>query len=420
MMKVLWLNNFPLPKIAQKENLDSVVNEGWVQGLFDEVSSVVELHILFPQKKQKETLVNELGKGRYYGFYHRGSDPSFYDAPLEKVFESILEKVRPDVIHLMGSEYPFTLAMAKSITKTGLQNRAVLSVQGLASMCARHYFSGIPDWAVKRRTFRDFIKRDGLIRQKKTMETRGEYEKESIRLIPNIIGRTDWDEACTKMLNPDRSYYYNGEILRQTFYSGEQWSFDSAEKHALFMSQATYPVKGFHFALEALYEIGKFYGDVHLYVGGSNIYGAAHWKLSAYPQYINSLIQKYGLRNRITFLGRLQANEMKERYLKAHVFISPSAIENSPNSVGEAMVLGVPVVASDVGGVKNMLVHGKEGFLYPADEPYMLAYYVMKIFEDKPLANRLSQNAGEHGKLTHSRREISRGLIDIYRRIEKA
>lgn len=406
--------------IAEKENLDSVVNEGWVQGLFNEVAGGIDLHILFPQKKQKAILSGEIGKVTYYGFYQGGNGPSYYDPSLENVFESILNRLRPDVIHLMGSEYPFTLAMAKSIVKSGLQNRAVLSVQGLASMCARHYLSGIPGSVIKGRTFKDFIKRDGLMKQKKTMESRGQFEKESIQLIPNIIGRTDWDEACTKRINPARKYFYNSEILRQTFYLGDQWRVDSAEKHSLFMSQATYPVKGFHLALEALYEISKSYNDVHLYVSGNNIYGAEGWKLSAYPKYIKSLIMKYGLSEKIIFLGRLQADEMKERYLKTHVFISPSVIENSPNSVGEAMMLGVPAVASDVGGVKNMLVHGEEGFIYPADELYMLAYYVMKIFEDKPLARMLSQNAREHSKLTHNRSEICKGLIDIYKQIGEA
>ena len=55
----------------------------------------------------------------------------------------------------------------------------------------------------------------------------------------------------------------------------------------------------------------------------------------------------------------------------------------SPNSVGEAMILGTPVVSSDVGGVKNMLTHNEEGFLYQHDAPYMLAFYVMELFENK-------------------------------------
>ena len=66
--------------------------------------------------------------------------------------------------------------------------------------------------------------------------------------------------------------------------------------------------------------------------------------------------------------------------------MSASTIENSPNSVGEAMLLGCPVVSSCVGGVPDMLEHGREGFLYQASVPYMLAWYVKRVFGDDELA----------------------------------
>lgn len=92
------------------------------------------------------------------------------------------------------------------------------------------------------------------------------------------------------------------------------------------------------------------------------------------------LIEKYSLAGCVEFLPPLKADEMKRMYLKSNVFVSPSSIENSPNSLGEAMMLGVPCVSSLVGGVGNMLIDGAEGFTYQHDAPYMLAYYVMEIF----------------------------------------
>ena len=75
----------------------------------------------------------------------------------------------------------------------------------------------------------------------------------------------------------------------------------------------------------------------------------------------------------VRFLGPFDAPAMRDRYLRTHVYVSPSTIENSPNSVGEAMLLGCPVVSSNVGGVSDLLYHGKEGFLYQTSAPYMLA-----------------------------------------------
>lgn len=77
---------------------------------------------------------------------------------------------------------------------------------------------------------------------------------------------------------------------------------------------------------------------------------------------------------------------MLERLLKTHVFLLPSAIENSSNSLGEAMLLGMPCVASNSGGTQDILEHKKEGYLYPYTEPAMCAEYISKIFENDELA----------------------------------
>ena len=89
------------------------------------------------------------------------------------------------------------------------------------------------------------------------------------------------------------------------------------------------------------------------------------------------------LERNVVFTGPLDEEKMCQRYLKSNVFVCPSSIENSPNSLGEAMVLGVPCVASDVGGVSDMLKHKEEGFVYQTDAPYMLAHYVCEIFENE-------------------------------------
>ena len=132
---------------------------------------------------------------------------------------------------------------------------------------------------------------------------------------------------------------------------------------------------------------------------------------------VRNQIKKLGLEQNVSFLGVLNEEEMRDRFLKSHIFLSPSSIENSPNSVGEAMLLGMPVVSSDVGGVKNMLTHEKEGYVYQADAAYMMAYYIDKIFSDDELAVRLGENAHKHAMMTHDREKNFRTLMDIYKTI---
>jgi len=81
------------------------------------------------------------------------------------------------------------------------------------------------------------------------------------------------------------------------------------------------------------------------------------------------------------------------------------------------MILGVPCVASYVGGVPDMLKHGEEGFIYQTDAPYMLAHYVCEIFENEDLALSFSKEAREHALKTHDRETNTKRLIEIYNSI---
>ena len=115
------------------------------------------------------------------------------------------------------------------------------------------------------------------------------------------------------------------------------------------------------------------------------------------------------------FLGSLSAEQMKEQYLLANVFVLPSTMENSPNSLGEAMLLGVPCVAADVGGVTTMLEPEKEGFVYPSTAPYMLAGSLEKVFAMGEQAEQLGLRARSHARVTHDPDTNLRTLLEIYR-----
>ena len=372
----------------------------------------MELVYLFPHKKAQ--LYTTEGNAVFISYPQKKT--CCLEAEQVKFFEEILKKYHPDIIHIFGTEYPHSLAMIKAAVSTGQVGKVAVSIQGLVSVIAKHYYSGLPNSVIHGWTFRDAVKRNNIYLQKRDFQRRGEYEIQALQLTHNVIGRTTWDYACTKRCNSGVRYHFCNETLREAFYNNS-WDFQNCEKHSVFVSQASYPIKGFHFMLEAMVDIVKHYPDAKLYTTGKSPFSsvlAERLRLTNYQKYIGKLIKEYGLQDKVCFLGNLDEQAMCERFCKAHVFVSCSMVENSPNSLGEAMILGVPVVASNVGGVSSMIENEKEGFLYQGDAPYMLAYYVMQLFENEDKARYFSNNAKVRARKNHDRLENYDALIQIY------
>ncbi|EPB8151627.1 glycosyltransferase family 4 protein [Clostridium perfringens] len=418
-MKIVWLTNIILPDMAMKLSKSYSNGGGWLIGLLNDLkkNENIELIVCSPLVEEKEIIKFDIEGVRYYGFPKDKINPTQYDVSVEETLKMILEIEKPDIVHIFGTEFPHTLSMVRAFNKP---DKTIINIQGLTSVIAKHYLNGIPYSFQKKYTFRDFIRRDNLLRQKCKFEKRGKYEIEAIKNVDNVIGRTNWDKACIQEINNKISYYFCNETLRDEFYK-HKWSINECEKYSIFVSQGSYPVKGLHFILEAMPKLIKKFPKVHLYIAGDNIVGnnslIDNLKLSSYASYIKFLINKYKLSDYITFLGNLDEKEMCLRFLKTHVFVSSSIIENSPNSLGEAMILGVPCIASYVGGVPDMITHNIEGFLYQVDAPYMLAYYISKIFEDNKKTIELSKNAILRAELTHDKEKNSKRILEIYNQI---
>ena len=241
-------------------------------------------------------------------------------------------------------------------------------------------------------------------------------EIEALQKVRHVIGRTQWDKACTWNFHPEVKYHFCNETLRQPFYEG-QWHYDTCKKYRIFASSCAYPIKGFHRLLEAFAEVVKQYPDATLAVPGRSFL-SENWKerlhLGSYEIYLRNLVRQHNLAGRISFLGDLSAEQMREAFLEANVFVMPSSIENSSNSLGEAMLLGMPCVASNVGGTKELMADGREGYLYQSTAPYLLAYHIQQIFAMEKQAEMLGQAARSHAMRTHDPETNLKTLLEIY------
>ncbi len=403
--------------------LDSVAQVSWLTNMSRQIRKEVELIICFPTNKIDRLTLKEGARIKFYGIPRKSKNGFRYEEKLSMYYMDIIKREKPDIIHIWGSEYPNVWNMVQVCEKMDLLDRTVVSVQGLISFISRHFFASLPFPVRHKYTLKSFIKGNNLYRYRKKFIKRGQYELLALKHIRHVIGRTDWDRAALYQINNQLHYYYNSETLRESFYDNE-WKYCECQPYRIFMSQGGLPYKGVHYALEALVEIIRVYPNAYLYITGRNLLPGQPLKeqirLDPYEKYIQESIIKYGLEKYITFLGTLGEKEMCEQYKKAHVFILPSSIENSPNSLGEAMLIGTPVVAADAGGVKSLMEDKREGYIYQHDAPYMLVYYILKIFEksEKELTE-MSIEERKHAKKLYAPEDNAEDLMNVYQLLLK-
>lgn len=415
MKKIVWLCN-SMPKfVAKRYECENAGGVSWIDSMmmhyYTEENNTV-FYILFPVANKKYQ-IKEDKNFVYYPFFNLKRNPYDYDATLENSFFNLLQAITPNVIHIFGTEYAHTLAMMKATKRASMDKNTIINIQGLCTFIAKHYNAFLPNAIIHKYTFRDFIRHDNIYQQKKKFIKRGKLEVEAIQAATNIVGRTEWDKACIQEINPQAKYFKCNEMLRASFYE-QQWDIDNCQRHSIFISQAYYPLKGFHILLEAVGKLVKKYPDIKVFTTGESPFEKGLIKIDSYSKYICNLIKKYGLEQHIRYLGTLNEQDMCRQYLKANVFVSASSIENSSNSLSEAMILGVPCIASDVGGTISLFQHEQDGFLYQADAPYLLAYYIDRIFSDDERAKKFSANSRVHALETHDKENIFKRISEIY------
>jgi glycosyltransferase involved in cell wall biosynthesis len=100
--------------------------------------------------------------------------------------------------------------------------------------------------------------------------------------------------------------------------------------------------------------------------------------------------------------------------IHSDVFVHASHIDNSPNSLCEAMLLGMPVIATFAGGIPSILKDKHEGLLVQDGDPYAMAGAMLELFEDAEYAKTLGLNARQTAMLRHNPDTITKNMVQIY------
>lgn len=408
-MKVLWISNVTFPEAVKllKHSDEYKKSGGWMMAMAESIIQIPDISL---SVASVSPLVKELTKlqGERITYYiiPKKKDTSNYTRFMLRV----KELAAPDIIHIHGTEFSY----GKAYVDACGSERVVVSIQGMISVIARYFYANLTWLDIFRNiTLRDLIK-GSIWRNKRDFDNRGLAEIELLKKVSHIIGRTTFDKSHTLAINPDACYYVCNESLRDDFYDGK-WSYCSCSPQTIFLSQATYPLKGLHLLLKAMPIVLRRYPDAHIRIAGSDVTNMGLRHETGYGKIIRKLIYQLQLEKHVTFLGSLSVSEMKKEYLQANVFVCPSSIENSSNSLGEAQCLGVPCVASYVGGLPDMIPNSNCGYLYRFDDAEELAYHICRIFAESPSFD--NSEMIEMARLRHNKNENVHTLMNTYKAI---
>jgi glycosyltransferase involved in cell wall biosynthesis len=139
------------------------------------------------------------------------------------------------------------------------------------------------------------------------------------------------------------------------------------------------PIYGIPVALRAFALVLAEYPRARLSIAGSG------------PQVdeLKALASELGLDGRSTFTGRLDREQMATLYREADLMLNPSRVDNTPNSVLEALASGVPVVSTAVGGVPYIVEDGRSALLVPRDDVAAMAAAAMRVLGSPDLRRQL-------------------------------
>ena len=407
-MRILWSINNLVPDIAKKIGIQPGHAISWIDAMGKRLAPMSEISLAMATVWNVDGLKKYEFDNIVYYIFPRTSDKHDY-------WTDIISDFNPNVIHVYGTELPHNLKLLECHNEMPI----LVSLQGILTEYARHYYGGIDfSTMLKYTRFKDFFLPTGFFSGKKDFIKRSKSEQKMLKLARNIEGRSTWDRVSALKINPCLKYYYLPRMIRAPFYDVYKWTIDGIEPHTLLVHQGDYPIKGLHFLLEALSMLKVEFPDVKLYIAGGNPFIKKGWKAKlkqhAYISYLGDLIKKYELSANIHYLGFLSAEQMAERLSRVHVAVLPSAIENAPNSIAEAQLVGTPCVATYVGGNMDMVSHKENGFLYCYNEPNLLAHYIKEIFLSNELAQLFSEKGRQVAIERHNPQKLVSSLLSIY------
>jgi glycosyltransferase involved in cell wall biosynthesis len=402
-MKILWFVNTPFPELVVKLNLKGDFMGNWMSslkqaliktpglqsGVDDQLGIVCALpNISEPQRFQMDKVTY---------FCIPKSKMCQYTQSYERELSHCIHAMNvfnPEIIHVHGTEEFYGL-IAERIEKP-----VVISIQGLLSAVVRVYFDNM--------SLREILQSPRMLRHYFIMSRKVKTEQRIFGINHYFIGRTQWDKAqMLSLVNSKCTYYQCDEVIDNEFYQ-KSWSIEESVPWTIACTSSPYAYKGIHSILEAMTHLIKRLPKVKLHIFGS-------FPPFAYGAFLRKKVEKLGLMNHICFCGFKGSKELAMELKKARAFVIASHVENSSNSLQEAMLVGTPSVVSYAGGLPSIAKDKKNCLMFPRGDAAIMADCLYRILTDGRLAVRISEASKIMAKKRNNPERIAKELLEIYK-----
>jgi glycosyltransferase involved in cell wall biosynthesis len=296
-------------------------------------------------------------------------------------YRTIVNDFSPDIIYVFGteSEHAFHLS--------NINIPLIIHIQGIMQPCLSKWFpSGINNTNVffSNNLFKT-LRGSGLFHDYYRHKKLALRESLILKNVKYITGRTNWDKIILEQLAPNANYFHSNEVLRNEF-EKYSWNYFHSEEIILttIMNENTY--KG----LDTIFSAALLLNEQDIKYTW-NIIGISNESqlIKLFRPKVRGKLSELS----VNFCGTKKSDEIINILLKSNLYINSSHIDNSPNSICEAMSLGIPVISSDVGGISTLITHNEDGILYPDGDYFTLVYYIKSLITDSEKQLKLSRNS---------------------------
>ncbi len=410
-MKVLWFNR-SCPAIY-KESLGTLLG-GWQDSLerILKNNTDIELYIAFNGNGSVKVIdrVTYIPLNIYLSTFEKLKNQFTWTVESGKLVKQAIKTVenyKPDLIHVFGTEWPFGLIAKYTDIPV------VVHMQGaIAPYYNAKYPPGYNIFTYICAMKGNFARYIWYCIQSIKQKSREKMERQVFENVKYYMGRTCWDKAVTKIYNPERMYFHVDEALRPAFINSKvTWNLN--EQNLKKLKLVTVGCSTLYKGLDMMIKTAKLLKQLNVDFEW-NVVGHLPNEFRMMVEYKEK--KKFSDCN-INILGFMQPEDMTTLLCNSTMYVHTAYIENSPNSLCEAQILGVPVVSTNVGGISSLVGDGVDGILVPANDPFRMAYEILSLYNDKNRMRDYSIKGMARAKERHNPENIAKDLMNCYNTI---